>query len=259
MPSTSRCVTTTATTCWPSSSTARSRAAPESGRTTRRSSGRSASRLTLTSGRSARSRRTRPAGFNWSGEIWLHTPGDGDRRAIRQAGLLAALPAHRRPGRANSYRISPELESMRVEARGGTVGRAPRRHGEQRDRSGVSDGSPGQRFTLRHTPILVARSGAGPPDRRAARQPSGALDGGRRLRQLRTPDEHYTLDPLDGTLTLGPSLLQPGGDGLSVRGGAAARQPTLLQPVPVRRRRRRQRAAGRRSPCSSPRYPTWRA
>lgn len=159
-------------------------------------------------------------GFNQNGEIILHLP-------AMEATELQGLSAHWLRCRlteqqgatgkdANVYRETPELIKMTVESRGGT---APARHAITvlNEFVGRSDGTPGQRFSLVHTPLL-ARDPARdylivePPGEPAERWAEVAdfADSG-------PDDRHYTLDSLDGGITLGPALLQP--DGMIYRFG----------------------------------------
>jgi predicted phage baseplate assembly protein len=83
---------------------------------------------------------------------------------------------------------------------------------------GQSDGTPGQTFTLMHTPLLARDPRR---DYLVVQPPGGAPEVWQEVEDFaesHPEDRHYTLDSLDGTLTLGPALLQP--DGSVYRFGA---------------------------------------
>ncbi len=164
-------------------------------------------------------------GFNESGEVILHLPEmvRAEFQGINGYWLRCRLTdAQSGPG---AYKVSPVVRQVRVEARGGTV--AARHAITVHDEVvGVSDGTPGQVFQLQHTPILaldpqqeylVSEPPGGQP--LVWREVEDFADSG-------PDDRHFTLDKLDGTLTLGPSLLQP--DGLICRFGSVPEKGSLL-------------------------------
>ncbi len=131
--------------------------------------------------------------------------------------------AERQQGR---YQTSPIIaRDLKLESRGGTVG-ARQAVTVQNEFLGTSDGTPNQRFKLFNTPILardlrsdfliVERPGAPPETWREARDFADSND----------KDQHFTLDSQDGTLTLGPALLQP--DGRVYRFGAVPAKDSRL-------------------------------
>lgn len=107
------------------------------------------------------------------------------------------------------YKESPEITSLRIEARGGTV-IATHDAVIEHELLGVSDGTPGQQFKLRHTPLL-ARDPA--HDYLVVVSPDGVEERWEEVSDFghSHDDRHYTLDAISGTLTLGPTLLQPDG------------------------------------------------
>jgi predicted phage baseplate assembly protein len=165
-------------------------------------------------------------GFNWSGEILLHLPAMA-KVTFREvpAFWLRVRLVEARPG-TSTYEVSPELERLRLETRGGTV---MARHAVtmQNETLGRSGGTPGETFRLLHAPVL-ARDAArdylwvDPPGQPSERWTEVADFGDS------GPDHrHYTLDGMDGTLTLGPALLQP--DGNMYRFGAVPLKNSLLR------------------------------
>ena len=165
-------------------------------------------------------------GFNWSGRILLHMPpmSKSEFRGISAYWLRCRLK-EAAPGKT-TYQVSPEIRRLTVAALGGTV---TARHAITvlNELVGRSDGAPGQTFKLRQTPIL-ARDPA--RDYLLVEAPGQTP---RRWREVgdfgdsRASDEHYTLDSMDGTLTLGPALLQP--DGSVYRFGATPPKGSTLR------------------------------
>ncbi len=149
-------------------------------------------------------------GFNQDGEIVLHLP-RMSRGSVenRNAFWLRCRLTEEQGKPVGSYRVSPEIQAIRLESRGGT---ALARHAVtvQNEVVGQSDGTPGQRFMLNHSSLLsrdpatdfLILETAGVPNERWTEVTDFADSG--------PTDTHFTLSG-DGTLTLGPSLLQPDG------------------------------------------------
>lgn len=164
-------------------------------------------------------------GFNDSGEIVLHMPAMSKRefQGVNAYWLRCRLTDVQ--AGAGGYKTTPVIRQLRVEARGGS---APARHASpvRHEILGASDGTPGQTFKLLHIPVLsldprrdflVVQPPTGQPQR--WQEVADFADSG--------PDDlHFTLDKLDGTITLGPSLLQP--DGLICRFGAIPDKGSIL-------------------------------
>ncbi len=148
-------------------------------------------------------------GFNTAGEVILHLP-----RMV--AGAFQSLSAYWLrvqltvpDASSGSYKVSPQLERLRLESRGGTV--TARHAVTVRDEYlGESDGTPGQQFILSRSPVLatderdhliVEEPGLPPAIWREVPDFADSEDG----------DTHYSLDNLDGTITLGPTLPQTNG------------------------------------------------
>jgi predicted phage baseplate assembly protein len=149
-------------------------------------------------------------GFNYSGEVILHLP-------PMQPGAFQGLSAYwlrvrlsEAQAGAGGYRVSPEIRGVRLESRGGTVGA---RHATTvvNEYLGQSEGTPGQSFKLRFAPILPRDPGR---DTLIVEPPGGPPAVWQEVEDFADSgpeDRHYTLDPLEGTVTLGPALLQPDG------------------------------------------------
>jgi predicted phage baseplate assembly protein len=165
-------------------------------------------------------------GFNTPGEVILHTPTmqEAEFGGVAARWLRCRL-TEARPGQ-RPYYATPMVDRLRVEARGGTVGA---RHATTvRDEIlGQSEGTPGQTFTLQHAPLLardkrqeylVVEMPGSEPEQWEERD--DFADSG-------PDDRHFTLDSTDGTLTLGPTLLQP--DGTVYRFGATPPKRSWLR------------------------------
>jgi predicted phage baseplate assembly protein len=149
-------------------------------------------------------------GFNQDGEIIMHLPRmvADELQGITAFWLRCRLTEAQ--GGPNSYRVSPALNGLQIETRGGTT---TARHAVSvvDERMGLSDGTPGQRFRLLHTPVLARDLER---DRLLVTPPGAEPEPWSEVEDFADSDadsRHYTLDSLDGTLTLGPALLQPDG------------------------------------------------
>jgi predicted phage baseplate assembly protein len=166
-------------------------------------------------------------GFNVSGEIIMHVPPMAPEtfQGVRGYWLRCRL-TDSQASKTNSYRVSPDIESMVVESRGATVGA---RHAMTvyDETLGQSDGTPGQQFKLLHAPLLARDpqrdylivTPVGEPEQHWRETPDFASS--------QEKDRHFTLDNLDGTLAFGPALLQP--DGTVYRFGAVPPQGSELR------------------------------
>jgi predicted phage baseplate assembly protein len=149
-------------------------------------------------------------GFNESGEIILYLPPMvlGEFQG-QKAFWMRCLLTDAQSG-AGAYKLSPTIKKIRVETRGGTVNarHAVSVHDEV---LGISDGTSGQTFKLLNTPILALDLAR---DYLVVEQLGGKTQRWQEVDDFAASgpdDHHFTLDKLDGTLTLGPSLLQPDG------------------------------------------------
>ena len=166
-------------------------------------------------------------GFNTPGEVILHTPAMQEAEFAGHARTLAALPSDRSSTRASARttrrRWSTGCASRRAAERSAHA--TPRR---VRDEIlGQSDGTPGQTFALQNAPLLardkrqeylVVESPGSEPEQ--WEEVEDFADSG-------PEDRHFTLDSTDGTLTLGPTLLQP--DGTVYRFGATPLKRSWLR------------------------------
>jgi predicted phage baseplate assembly protein len=165
-------------------------------------------------------------GFNWSGEVLLHLP------AMTKV-TYRDLPAYwircrltePKPG-TTTYEVSPELERLRLESRGATV---MARHAITltNETLGKSAAVAGEAFKLLNPPIL-ARDPA--RDYLTVEAPGEEVERWQEVADFGDSgpeDRHYTLDGTDGTLALGPALLQP--DGSVYRFGAVPDKGSILR------------------------------
>lgn len=165
-------------------------------------------------------------GFNESGEIILHIPTiqRGEFQGLNAYWLRCHLTTAQ--SGSGAYKVSPVVQKLDIESRGGTVN-ARHAISVQNEVLGTSDGTAGQTFKLLHTPILaldpqhdclIVEPPTGEPQR--WQEVEDFADSG-------PEDRHFILDKLDGTLTLGPALLQP--DGLVYRFGHGPEKGSLLR------------------------------
>jgi predicted phage baseplate assembly protein len=151
-------------------------------------------------------------GFNNKvGRIVLHVPTmmQGTFQGL-DAYWLRCLHTETRAS-TGTYEVSPALLQLRASSWGATV---DARHCVTvfNEVLGVSDGTPGQTFQLRHMPILALDPALDylivqPPAGEEAEHWQEVAD----FADSRSQDHHFMLDKLDGTVTLGPSLRQPDG------------------------------------------------
>ena len=164
-------------------------------------------------------------GFNRMGEIILHAPqmALGDFQGQRAYWLRCQLTDAQVAGAG--YVVSPSIYSLKVESRGGTVGAF---HGVtiHNELLGTADGTPGQSFKLLHAPVLARNPET---DYLVIEPPGGQPERWHEVGDFgdsASDDKNYTFDNLDGTITLGPSLLQP--DGSVYRFGAVPTKGSAL-------------------------------
>jgi predicted phage baseplate assembly protein len=164
-------------------------------------------------------------GFNQDGEVILHLPPmAAETMNGLQAFWLRCRLTDEQAGPV-SYRVSPRIESIVAESRGGT---APARHAITvlDEHLGRSEGTPGQTFQLLNQPLLARDASR---DHLVVEPPDGAPETWAEVSDFadsQPEDRHYTLDSLSGVLTLGPALIQP--DGTVHRFGAVPPRGSTL-------------------------------
>lgn len=164
-------------------------------------------------------------GFNVDGAIQLHLP--QMREATRTEKRAYWIRCRLLPPEADrpTYRASPRLRNITAETWGITLNTS--NISIVRDEIiGRSDGSPGQRFYLAHTPV-VARL---PEERLIIRMNDGTVEEWEEVKDFadsQEGDRHYTLDSMTGELRLAPALPQP--DGSIKRYGTVASKNAILE------------------------------
>ncbi|ASN81700.1 putative baseplate assembly protein [Deinococcus ficus] len=163
--------------------------------------------------------------FNMSGELILRVPTMREGTFFEQGGywLRCRLTSEQM---YNGYKVSPDVESLKVDARGITL---PARHATvvHGEVLGQSDGLPGQRFTLLNSPVLNLDPDA---DVIECVLPEGVVQEYRPVSDFSesTPnDRHFMLDNLAAAVSFGPAVLQT--DGSMYRFGAIPPQDAVLR------------------------------
>jgi predicted phage baseplate assembly protein len=153
-------------------------------------------------------------GMNSAGKIRIHLPkmgkydtSDKELYWVR-ARVKEISPLEHKQG-MRPYRLTPRLRRVSVASWGGTV---PTTHAQKvtHEFLGISDGSPGQRYYLKNTPIL---------ERKPTEHLSVQVEGEAPQKWNEVPDfsnsgaddRHYTLDSVTGELRIGPAIRQQDG------------------------------------------------
>ncbi|MFI9650028.1 putative baseplate assembly protein [Streptomyces sp. NPDC052040] len=148
-------------------------------------------------------------GFNRPGEVVLHLP---DRHVAslvgrRRAGWLRCRVAEAAPGQP-AYSSSPKVAALEAYTAGGTTDAV---EGETipHDELGVSDGTPGQSFTLHRTPVVAGSLLEVAVDTKAGRQMWKVVTS---FADSSPTDRHVTVDEAGGDVRFGPAVRQPDGE-----------------------------------------------
>lgn len=164
-------------------------------------------------------------GLNRSGLIRLHLP--AMRRAARNERtaywLRLRLDTSKVEGGA-VYNVSPQIRRLQVSSWGGTIS-ATNVTRTLKEVLGRSDGSPGQRFYLEHSP-LVARSSE---EYLTVKPEDGEEEKWQEVTDFANStekDKHFTIDSNTGEVRLGPALQRP--DGQVRRFGAIPPKGAML-------------------------------
>jgi predicted phage baseplate assembly protein len=149
-------------------------------------------------------------GLNRDGMVLLHAPITTGPTVVdgRRAFWVRCRVLRPRPGQAG-FSASPRVTSVRVESMGGVV---PASHAFRVpvEVLGASDGTPGQRFTLRTQPVLNRKTG----ETLEVENAHGEFEPWLEVPDFGSSgedDPHYTLDDVSGTLELGPRIRSPRG------------------------------------------------
>jgi predicted phage baseplate assembly protein len=163
-------------------------------------------------------------GFNQSGEVILHLP-QMQTRAFQNLEAYWLRVRLTEAQATMGYRVSPELEGLTLESRGGTVS-ARHAISALNEVLGNSEGVPGQKFKLLNAPVLSrdkARDFVTTEFGGVVQTWSEVSD----FADSNRDDNHYTLDSLEGTVTFAPTLPQP--DGSVYTFGAVPPKGALLR------------------------------
>ncbi len=162
-------------------------------------------------------------GLNVSGLIRLHLP--VLRRAARNEQTAFWVRCRLDLSDTDSrYNVSPRVNRLSVSSWGGTIGTTNVTLVKS-EVLGRSDGSPGQRFSLVHYPIIARSS----DEYLLVRQDDGREDHWREVADFSSSmasDKHYTIDSDTGEVRLGPAL--PLRDGQIHRYGTQPPKNALL-------------------------------
>jgi predicted phage baseplate assembly protein len=174
-------------------------------------------------------------GLNSNGRIQLHLPKmrlyrvNGETRYWVRLRIKEISSDERAQG-MRPYEVSPKVQQITAAAWGGTT-LATHAQVVRNELLGRSDGLPGQRFRLRHTPVLAREAGERLVVEIRGQEPQLWTEVAD-FADSRWEDRHYTLDAISGELRFGPAIRQP--DETMRRYGAV---PPRLASVIMRRYR----------------------
>jgi len=148
-------------------------------------------------------------GLNRDGDLVLHVPKSHTVSVIQQqrAGWLRARVLKPEPDQP-TYSASPTINGLTAFTIGGTS-EAVNAELVENELLGASEGVPGQRFLLKHRPVV--------PGGAAAIVEVSGVDGWQEWTQVqdfvdsKPEDHHFVLDAVAGELQLGPGVREPDG------------------------------------------------
>ena len=153
-------------------------------------------------------------GFNIAGRIQVHIPAIGKYRTNKKELFwvrvrIKEISSKEKQAGFRPYQSSPILRQVSTACWGGTV---PATHAQQVSDEfiGQSDGSFGQRFNLKSSPVLhrhpeecITVQAEGSPPKQWEEVPDFSQSG--------MNDNHFTLDSVSGEVRFGPAVRQPDG------------------------------------------------
>ena len=170
-------------------------------------------------------------GLEHDGVVIIHVPPTATSHEIdgKEAFWLRCRATELEPGQ-RPYRASPRILGVETRSAGGTVTahHAVRVQGEM---LGVSDGTPGQVFTLQYTPALPREEG----ECLEVREEDGVFRPWVEVGHFSAsgPDDpHYTIDSVSGEVRFGISIRQP--DGQERRYGRVPPQGAVVRATSYR-------------------------
>src|SRR5436305_1593846 len=148
-------------------------------------------------------------GLNRDGDVVLHVPKSHTVSVIQQqrAGWLRARVLKPEPDQP-TYSASPTINGLSAFTIGGTT-EAVNAELVENELLGASEGVPGQRFSLKHRPVV--------PGGAAAILEVSGIDGWQEWTQAQDfvdsqpDDHHFVLDAVAGEVQLGPGVREPDG------------------------------------------------
>src|SRR5207245_987097 len=148
-------------------------------------------------------------GLNRDGDVVLHVPKSHTVSVIQQqrAGWLRARVLKPEPDQP-TYSASPIIKGLTAFATGGTA-EAVNAELVENELLGVSEGVPGQRFPLKHRPVV--------PGGAANILEVSGIEGWQEWKQAQhfvdstADDRHFVLDAVSGEVQLGPGVREPDG------------------------------------------------
>ncbi len=148
-------------------------------------------------------------GLNRDGDLVLHIPKSHAVSVIEQqrAGWLRARVLKPEPDQP-TYSASPIIKGLTAFTIGGTA-EAVNAELVENELLGASEGVPGQRFSLKHRPVV--------PGGAAAVLEVSGIDGWQEWKQAQHfvdstgEDRHFVLDAVSGEVQLGPGVREPDG------------------------------------------------
>jgi len=148
-------------------------------------------------------------GLNRDGDVVLHIPKSHTVSVIEQqrAGWLRARVLKPEPDQP-TYSASPIIKGLIAFTTGGTA-EAVNAELVENELLGASEGVPGQRFVLKHRPVV--------PGGAAAILEVSGIDGWQEWTQAQhfvdstAEDRHFVLDAVSGEVQLGPGVREPDG------------------------------------------------
>ena len=148
-------------------------------------------------------------GLNRDGDVVLHIPKSHTVSVIEQqrAGWLRARVLKPEPDQP-TYSASPIIKGLSAFTTGGTA-EAVNAELVENELLGASEGVPGQRFTLKHHPVV--------PGGAANILEVSGIDGWQEWKQAqhfvdsKADDRHFVLDAVSGEVQLGPGVREPDG------------------------------------------------
>ncbi len=168
-------------------------------------------------------------GLNSAGLIRIHVPKMGkhlvnERESFWVRARVKEISKEEYKEGMRPYQISPHLRKAMVASWGGTI-QAMHAQKISREFLGQSDGSPGQRFRLKCTPVLERAAGETLIVELESHSPEIWTEV-RDFGSSGARDRHYTLDEVSGELRFGPSIRQQDGT-IKLYGGIPPRGSNL--------------------------------